>query len=112
MISHPASIDIVPFPSLRDLLLDNMQDGLRAVSEAGLDLDWPHLVNDALLHIDKKDGEDNEVRVFIPPSFARWLDDPKHWILGRKILEIFPNLADSEMTIGQENILTPADRWL
>lgn len=114
MRSHPASVDVVAMPAIRDALIDNMRDFLDAILQAGLDVSWPRSVNEALLVIRPKGANirNTDEHVFISPEFAAHVGNPKNWILGRKILAHFPELATSDTTISGEDVVRGVDRWL
>lgn len=59
--------------TLRSWFLGNMRDGLWLVTEAGSNLDWPHSVNEALLHTGTKDAE-GSLGVSISVRYSHGID--------------------------------------
>ena len=94
--SHPAWIDHLPFPAMREFLVTKY--GPRAQDEfpfenffipftTTLSLNWPYEDTDALLQ-----GPDGE-ELMINPVFERHLGRLENWTLGDAFHQTFPELA-------------------
>ncbi|KAK5072833.1 hypothetical protein LTR64_000757 [Lithohypha guttulata] len=114
MTVHPAFIDIMGIPPVRDALLAKMRDTLDVIMQAGLNVDWPHSVNEALLcsRVTNVQNPDEDVKIFISPQFGIAIDNIRNWVFGRKILTEFPELVTSGIKISEEDTIRPKDRWL
>jgi hypothetical protein len=92
---HPAWIDHLPWPSMRDKLIrdHNMPeysfDNFFIPFTSTLSLNWPYQETDTLLSTG--DGED----LLINPVFERHLRRLDNWSLGPLFAKTFPGLADT-----------------
>lgn len=112
---HLASIDLMVIPQLRNTLISDI-DGhttgfIDGAFQAGFDVSWPYSVNEALV-CTGKEGSGLPNRVFVSPAFAAHVSEAKNWVFGRHILDKFPDLVDSEITISSDAFMRPRDTWL
>lgn len=90
---HPAWIDHLPFPRMRDKLVHNYADypfetWFRPFT-SGLSVNWPYEAHDCL--ISTSDSEDP----IINPVFERHIYRLENWTLGPMFTAAFPALADT-----------------
>ncbi|KAG5983046.1 hypothetical protein E4U43_006328, partial [Claviceps pusilla] len=96
-LAHPAWIDNIPFPAMRDRLTricssrpDEYELGQFFIPyTTTLRVSWPYEETDALLILPDCDD------VVINPVFERHLRDIGHWKLGESFARAFPELADT-----------------
>lgn len=92
---HPAWIDHVPWPRLRDKLVANYQDYpfenwfIPFTNE--LSVNWPYDPVDCLLSTSERETEDP----LINPVFERHVRRLENWSVGPAFAETFPALADT-----------------
>ncbi|OLN86210.1 hypothetical protein CCHL11_04200 [Colletotrichum chlorophyti] len=90
---HPAWIDHVPFPAMRDKLCreynpqDFLFDNFFVPFTSTLSLNWPYEETDTLLQVPDSD------EVLINPVFERHLRRLENWTLGQAFNKTFPKLA-------------------
>lgn len=93
--SHPAWIDHVPFPKMRDRLVRNYNpqqylfDNFFIPFTTTLSLSWPYEDTDTLLQ--NPDSEE----LLINPVFERHLRNLDNWKLGTAFAKAFPTLVDT-----------------
>lgn len=90
---HPAWIDYVPFPKMRDRLATSHQDypfdNWFIPFTRGLSVNWPYEATDCLLAA----GDSDEF--LINPVFERHLRTLSNWSLGPLFAECYPNMVDT-----------------
>ncbi|OHF02435.1 BZIP transcription factor [Colletotrichum orchidophilum] len=92
---HPAWIDHVPFPAMRDKLCreynprDYLFDNFFVPFTTTLSLNWPYEETDTLLQVPDSD------EVLINPVFERHLSRLENWTLGQAFNQTFPKLRDT-----------------
>ncbi|KAK1597585.1 BZIP transcription factor [Colletotrichum navitas] len=90
---HPAWIDHVPFPAMRDKLCrdynprEYLFDTFFVPFTTTLSLNWPYEETDTLLQVPDSD------EVVINPVFERHLRRLENWTLGQAFHQTFPKLA-------------------
>ncbi|KAK2036977.1 BZIP transcription factor [Colletotrichum somersetense] len=90
---HPAWIDHVPFPAMRDKLCrdynprEYLFDNFFVPFTTTLSLNWPYEETDTLLQVPDSD------EVVINPVFERHLRRLENWTLGQAFNQTFPKLA-------------------
>lgn len=100
---HPAWIDHVPWPRMRDRLVrdysprEYLFDNFITPLTAGLSVNWPYEARDALLLSDP-DGDE----WVINPVFERHLRTLENWSLGEAFVRKFPGLVDTFYSGGEE----------
>lgn len=94
---HPAWIDHLPFPKMRDRLVENYNprdylfDNFFIPFTTTLSLNWPYEPTDTLLSND----QGGEGEVVINPVFERHLRRLDNWSLGPAFAKAFPGLQDT-----------------
>lgn len=113
-IIHPSSVDLICMPSFRDALVEKMRPFVEMVAEAGVDVNWPHSLNETVMCLSASEFQtsDRSDDLFVTPQFAIHAQNPKNWILGKRILKYIPEVAESEVSISDIDVLHPVDRWL
>jgi len=92
---HPAWIDHLPFPKMRDRLVreynprDYLFDNFFIPFTATLSVNWPYEPTDCLLSSPENDD------LMINPVFERHLRRLDNWSLGPVFAKSFPGLADT-----------------
>ncbi|KAH7133378.1 hypothetical protein B0J13DRAFT_100451 [Dactylonectria estremocensis] len=92
---HPAWVDHIPFPPMRDRLCRDYTPVLYAFENffipftTTLSLSWPYEDTDTLLQ--NPDGDE----LMINPVFERHLRNLDNWKLGNAFAKAFPTLADT-----------------
>lgn len=92
--SHPAWIDHLPFPGMREKLAreynanEHLFDNFFIPFTTTIRLNWPYEETDTLLQ--SPDGEE----LMINPVFERHLRNLDNWSLGEPFAKAFPSLAD------------------
>lgn len=104
MVPHPAPLDISPFAVLRDSLISNWTDFISAMWEAGIDISWPHTLNECFT-FDVQTG-----KLHVSPLFAEHACNQANWKFGQKFAEAFPNLRDS-LNFTEDLFVEPHDRF-
>lgn len=104
MVPHPAPLDISPFGALRDSLITNWTDFISSMWEAGIDISWPHTLNECFA-FDVQTG-----KLHVSPLFAEHACNQENWKFGRKFAEAFPDLKDS-LNFTEELLVEPHDRF-
>lgn len=90
--THPAWIDHLPFPAMRDRIAFNYRpetypfDNFFVPFTTTLRLNWPYEETDTLL--ESPDGEE----LMINPVFERHLRNHANWSLGEAVVATFPSL--------------------
>ncbi|OBR03515.1 BZIP transcription factor [Colletotrichum higginsianum IMI 349063] len=90
---HPAWVDHVPFPAMREKLCrdynprDYLFDNFFVPFTTTLSLNWPYEETDTLLQVPDSD------EVLINPVFERHLRRLENWTLGQAFNQTFPKLA-------------------
>ncbi|KAK1980001.1 BZIP transcription factor [Colletotrichum cereale] len=90
---HPAWIDHVPFPAMREKLCrdynprEYLFDNFFVPFTTTLSLNWPYEETDTLLQVPDSD------EVLINPVFERHLRRLENWTLGQPFAQTFPKLA-------------------
>lgn len=93
---HPAWIDHLPFPHMRDKLVrdynprDYLFDNFFIPFTTTLSLNWPYEPTDTLLSMEGADGD-----LIINPVFERHMRRLENWSLGPAFARAFPGLADT-----------------
>lgn len=93
--AHPAWIDHVPFPAMRERLAQHYNPHEYALDNffipytTTLRLNWPYEETDALLLLPDSD------EMIINPVFERHLRNNDNWTLGERFARAFPSLADT-----------------
>lgn len=93
--SHPAWIDHVPFPKMRERLVKHYNpqqylfDNFFVPFTTTLSLSWPYEDTDTLLQ--SLDGDE----LMINPVFERHLRNLDNWKLGDAFAKVFPTLVDT-----------------
>lgn len=91
--SHPAWIDHLPWPSMRDKVVARYQEyqfeNWFIPFTTGLSLNWPYDPIDCLLSTGEKDDP------MINPVFERHLRRIENWSLGPEFAETFPELVET-----------------
>ena len=93
--SHPAWIDHVPFPKMRERLVKHYNpqqylfDNFFVPFTTTLSLSWPYEDTDTLLQ--SPDGDE----LMINPVFERHLRNLENWKLGDAFAKAFPTLVDT-----------------
>lgn len=93
-LEHPAWIDHVPFPVMRDTMIRSWKTHQVIFSNffvpftTTLNLCWPYEETDTLLQ--SPDGDE----LMINPVFERHLRNLDNWTLGERFAQAFPYLAD------------------
>lgn len=96
--AHPAWIDHLPFPKMRDRLVrsynprDYLFDNFFIPFTTTLCLNWPYEPTDTLLSVNGEDGE-----LVINPVFERHLRRLENWSLGSAFAGAFPGLEGTYM---------------
>lgn len=94
---HPAWIDHLPFPKMRDRLVrdynprDYLFDNFFIPFTTTLSVNWPYEPTDTLLSGSGADGED----LVINPVFERHLRKLDNWSLGTTFAKAFSGLQDT-----------------
>ncbi|KAJ5082424.1 hypothetical protein N7532_011467 [Penicillium argentinense] len=90
---HPAWMDYVPWPRMRDRLATSHQDypfeNWFIPFTRGLSVNWPYEATDCLLSA----GDSEEL--LINPVFERHMRNLTNWSLGPMFAEAYPNLVDT-----------------
>ncbi|KAK0378871.1 BZIP transcription factor [Colletotrichum limetticola] len=92
---HPAWIDHVPFPAMRDKLCrdynprEYLFDNFFVPFTTTLSLNWPYEETDTLLQVPESD------EVLINPVFERHLRRLENWTLGQAFNQTFPKLRET-----------------
>lgn len=90
---HPAWIDYVPWPGMRDRLAtahaDYPFDSWTLPFTHGMSVNWPYEATDCLLSA----GDSDEL--LINPVFERHMRNLSNWSLGPCFAEAFPNMVDT-----------------
>ncbi|KAF4775799.1 BZIP transcription factor [Colletotrichum scovillei] len=95
LTEHPAWIDHVPFPAMRDKLCrdynprEYLFDNFFVPFTTTLSLNWPYEETDTLLQVPESD------EVLINPVFERHLRRLENWTLGQAFNQTFPKLRDT-----------------
>ncbi|KAM3078153.1 hypothetical protein ACMFMF_004562 [Clarireedia jacksonii] len=95
---HPAWIDHLPFPKMRDVLVrdynprDYLFDNFFIPFTSTLSLNWPYEPTDTLLSAGAG-GDDDEL--VINPVFERHMRRLENWSLGPAFASAFPGLKDT-----------------
>lgn len=91
--SHPAWMDYVPWPRMRDRLATSPQnfpfDNWFIPFTRGMSVNWPYEATDCLLST----GDSDEL--IINPVFERHMRDLSNWSLGPLFAENYPSLVDT-----------------
>ncbi len=96
--SHPAWIDHLPWPKMRDRLVrdynprDYLFDNFFIPYTTTLSLNWPYEPTDTLLMSSPENGSED---VLINPVFERHLRRLENWSLGPMFAMAFPKLQDT-----------------
>lgn len=110
LLPHPSSIDLVATVPMRDALLEHMREFLPSFIAAGVSVNWPRAVNDALIGVRHSSTDEfDEHEYFVSPEFAAHISDQRNWSFGRKILEEFPELVTSELVISEDEVVIDID---
>ncbi|KAJ5950508.1 uncharacterized protein N7479_008921 [Penicillium vulpinum] len=92
---HPAWMDYVPWPGMRDRIITNYQnypfENWFIPFTRGMCLNWPYEDTDCLLSA----GESDEL--VINPVFERHMRNLSNWSLGPCFAEAYPSLADTTL---------------
>lgn len=102
-VPHPAWIDHIPFPAMREKLVrtynpaEYLFENFFIPYTTTLSLNWPYEETDTLL--ENPDGDE----VIINPVFQRHLCNVENWTLGTAFDKAFPNLR------GTYNLRTDDD---
>ncbi|EXJ85542.1 hypothetical protein A1O1_05906 [Capronia coronata CBS 617.96] len=108
---HPAWIDHIPWPRMRDKLCANYHDYpfenwfIPFTSE--LSVNWPYDAVDCLLSTSDRDREESVIN----PVFERHVRRLENWSVGPSFAEVYPDLVDTtrikhkdvSASQGQEN---------
>ncbi|KAJ5578314.1 uncharacterized protein N7459_007278 [Penicillium hispanicum] len=90
---HPAWMDYVPWPRMRDRLVTSHQDypfeNWFLTFTRGMSLNWPYEATDCLLST----GDSDEL--LINPVFERHMRNLSNWSLGPMFAECYPHLLDT-----------------
>lgn len=92
---HPAWMDYVPWPKMRDLLIrdyrlvENFFDDFFVPLTSTMSLNWPYAPMDTLISSSSNDSDE----LMINPVFERHLRDIRNWSLGAPFAEAYPILA-------------------
>lgn len=91
--AHPAWLDHIPWPRMRDVLVANQQaypfDNWFLSFTAGLSVNWPYDPVDCLLTTSEKD------QPVMNPVFERHIRRIENWSLGPLFAETFPDLIET-----------------
>ncbi|KAJ9608971.1 hypothetical protein H2200_006742 [Cladophialophora chaetospira] len=91
--SHPAWVDHIPWPRLRDKIIGNHQDypfeNWFLPFTSGLSVNWPYDPVDCLLSTSEQDEP------VMNPVFERHVRRLENWSLGPLFAEAFPQLVDT-----------------
>ncbi|ERF73879.1 hypothetical protein EPUS_05891 [Endocarpon pusillum Z07020] len=97
---HPAWIDYLPWPKMRDKLVECYHDyafeDFTLPYTTTLSLNWPYEPTDALLQSDSEE-------LMINPVFERHLRNLSNWSLGPAFARAHPALADVARIKGDDN---------
>ncbi|KAG9767502.1 hypothetical protein ABEF95_011042 [Exophiala dermatitidis] len=100
---HPAWIDHIPWPMLRDKLIANHQDypfeNWFVPFTSGLSVNWPYDPIDCLLATSERDREDPAIN----PVFERHIRRLENWSVGPAFAEAFPALGDTARVKRKDN---------
>ncbi|KAJ9486701.1 hypothetical protein VN97_g6636 [Penicillium thymicola] len=90
---HPAWMDYVPWPAMRDRIITNYQnypfENWFIPFTSGMRVNWPYEDTDCLLSA----GDSDEL--VINPVFERHMRNLSNWSLGTCFAETYPSLADT-----------------
>ncbi|KGO46646.1 Protein of unknown function DUF3425 [Penicillium expansum] len=90
---HPAWMDYVPWPAMRDRIITNYQnypfENWFIPFTTGMRVNWPYEDTDCLLSA----GDSDEL--VINPVFERHMRNLSNWSLGTSFAETYPCLADT-----------------
>lgn len=93
MVAHPAWIDHIPFPKMRDKLVNSYKDHPFEMFfmpfTSGMSVNWPYDPTDCL--ISTSDKEDP----IINPVFERHIRRLDNWSVGPVLMEQYPDLQDT-----------------
>lgn len=93
LTAHPAWMDYVPWPRMRDRLATSHQeypfDNWFIPFTRGLSVNWPYEATDCLLSAGNSD------ELLINPVFERHLRNLSNWSLGPMFAEAYPSLVDT-----------------
>jgi hypothetical protein len=93
LAAHPAWVDHVPFPRMRDKLVatykDHPFDLFFMPFTSGLSVNWPYDPTDCLISTSEKEDP------IINPVFERHIRRLENWSVSPLLMETFPALADS-----------------
>ncbi|CAI7674352.1 unnamed protein product [Penicillium manginii] len=105
LTAHPAWIDYVPWPRMRDRLAMSHQDypfeNWFIPFTRGLNVNWPYEDTDCLLSAGSSD------ELLINPVFERHLRNLSNWSLGPLFAETYPNLVDTTQIRPDKNSSKP-----
>ncbi|KIY01477.1 uncharacterized protein Z520_03029 [Fonsecaea multimorphosa CBS 102226] len=98
---HPAWMDHIPWPRMRDRVVVNPQDyhfdNWFFPFTSGLSVNWPYDPVDCLLSTSEKEEP------VINPVFESHIRRLDNWSLGPSFAETFPNLADTARIQGKQS---------
>jgi len=107
--AHPAWVDQVPFPRMRDQLVrEYLQypfEDFFLPYTLGISVSWPYEAMDTLLEIPGTGSEGKPPRLAIDPVFERHIRNLANWKLGTPFTKAISGLAESakgEMGRGRE----------
>ncbi|KAE8449187.1 hypothetical protein EG329_008354 [Mollisiaceae sp. DMI_Dod_QoI] len=98
---HPAWVDHLPFPKMRDRLVANYNprdylfDNFFIPFTTTLSLNWPYEPTDTLLSSNEANGNGAGEELVINPVFERHLRNLENWSLGPAFAKAFPGLQDT-----------------
>lgn len=91
--AHPAWMDYVPWPAMRDRIIASHQDypfdSWFIPFTRGLSVNWPYEATDCLLSTAESDD------LVINPVFERHMRNLSNWSLGQIFAETYPSLTDT-----------------
>lgn len=98
IIPHMASLDLVLWGTVRDSLIFEDKDFVTAFAEAGINVSWPHTINEALT-FDISTG-----RMQVSTRFIDHITDTESWKVGSAFLKKFPDLEGASFIDPIEHI--------
>lgn len=102
LIPHAAPVDVCLFAGVRDSLVFNLRDFVSGMHESGIDVSWPHTLNEAFL-FDFRTG-----KLEISPRFAAHVSNVSNWKVGKNFLNQFPDMAD-RVNLADQPFVKPED---